>query len=190
MTTEKGMRTKERICDAVVALINECGYDSVTVADICRRADASNGSFFHFFKTKDDVLVEFVRRESGELEAFFEGLDKSDPACALTKIIRWQAEYYRRKGEDVIAHLYAHLILSKREFVVDYALSRVLAQVVALGQERGAFRPDLDAQQLAFTMTRDTLALTAFVPWPQDGNRSIEDVLCERGEFYLRLIQP
>ena len=60
--TKKGRRTKQRICDATLELIHKKGYPNVTIADICQAAGVSNGSFFHYFKTKDDVLVAFVGR--------------------------------------------------------------------------------------------------------------------------------
>lgn len=47
--------TRERILAAALAEFDEKGYEAATVAAICARAGASNGSFFHAFRAKQDV---------------------------------------------------------------------------------------------------------------------------------------
>lgn len=49
--------TRERILFAAMKLFAEKGYLSTSVADILKEADAHSGSLYHFFPTKQDVLV-------------------------------------------------------------------------------------------------------------------------------------
>ncbi len=49
--------TRERILFAALRLFSEKGYLSTSVADILREAGANSGSLYHFFPTKQDVLL-------------------------------------------------------------------------------------------------------------------------------------
>ena len=48
--------TRERILDAGRHLFWERGYSATGLADILERAKARSGSFYHFFKSKEDLL--------------------------------------------------------------------------------------------------------------------------------------
>lgn len=48
---------KERLLDAALHLIWERSYGSVTVDDICKRAEVKKGSFYYFFQSKSDLAV-------------------------------------------------------------------------------------------------------------------------------------
>ena len=49
--------TRERLVLAAMKLFGEKGYLSTSVQDILREAGANAGSLYHFFPTKQDVLV-------------------------------------------------------------------------------------------------------------------------------------
>ena len=49
--------TRERILLAALKLFSEKGYLSTSVADILKEAGANSGSLYHFFPTKQDVLL-------------------------------------------------------------------------------------------------------------------------------------
>ena len=54
--------TKDRLAMTAMRLFSEKGYESTSVADILRAADANSGSLYHFFATKQDLLIEVLRR--------------------------------------------------------------------------------------------------------------------------------
>jgi AcrR family transcriptional regulator len=70
-----GLRERKRAhnraatVDVALALFAEHGYDKVTVADICAAAEIAPRTFFRYFATKDDLLVEPVREMSALLAA-------------------------------------------------------------------------------------------------------------------------
>ena len=51
-------RSKRRLKEALLALINERGYDRITVLDITRRADVGRSTFYVHFTSKDDLLFD------------------------------------------------------------------------------------------------------------------------------------
>ena len=51
----------KKIIDATIALIKKSGADSVTVRNVCEKADVSIGTFYHYFRDKDDLMIFFLR---------------------------------------------------------------------------------------------------------------------------------
>jgi TetR/AcrR family transcriptional repressor of nem operon len=49
--------TRQRLLDTAIELIWEQSYGAVSVDDICKRAGARKGSFYHFFPSKSDLAV-------------------------------------------------------------------------------------------------------------------------------------
>ena len=54
--------TADRLVFAAMRLFAEKGYGSTSVADILREAGANSGSLYHAFPTKQDLLLEVLRR--------------------------------------------------------------------------------------------------------------------------------
>lgn len=54
--------TKDRLWMTAMRLFAEKGYESTSVADILRGANANSGSLYHFFPTKQDLLIEVLKR--------------------------------------------------------------------------------------------------------------------------------
>lgn len=54
--------TKDRLTFTAMRLFSEKGYESTSVSDILKGAGANSGSLYHFFQTKQDLLMEVLRR--------------------------------------------------------------------------------------------------------------------------------
>lgn len=64
----KGERTRVRLKAAAEKVLGERGYHGMRVADVCREADVSQGTFYLYFKNKHDLTIELVQAflEHGE----------------------------------------------------------------------------------------------------------------------------
>jgi TetR/AcrR family transcriptional repressor of nem operon len=49
--------SKEKILDAAMRVIRSKGYAATTVDDVCHAAGLTKGSFFHHFKSKDELAL-------------------------------------------------------------------------------------------------------------------------------------
>jgi AcrR family transcriptional regulator len=78
-TDARVRRTRDALGDALVALMQEKPFDTITVQDVLDRAHVSRSTFYSHYSDKDDLLM-------SDAEEFFEGLsmalsahgDKSD----------------------------------------------------------------------------------------------------------------
>ena len=56
----KSRETKEKIFQAAKRILQKKGYEELSIKNICEEAGVSNGSFYHHFKTKDDLLSYYI----------------------------------------------------------------------------------------------------------------------------------
>ncbi len=56
----KSKETKEKIFRAARHILQKKGYEELSIKNICEEAGVSNGSFYHHFKTKDDLLSYYI----------------------------------------------------------------------------------------------------------------------------------
>lgn len=59
----KSMETKARIFNAAKRILKKSGYEQLSIKNICEEAGVSNGSFYHHFKTKDDLLSYYIEEQ-------------------------------------------------------------------------------------------------------------------------------
>jgi AcrR family transcriptional regulator len=57
----KEKKTRDRIVEAALYLFWKNGYAATGLAEILERAEAKPGSFYHFFKTKEELLLAVLR---------------------------------------------------------------------------------------------------------------------------------
>lgn len=53
---QRGSETLRKLKDSAIRLINERGYEQVTVEDICADCGLSKGAFYHHFKAKVELV--------------------------------------------------------------------------------------------------------------------------------------
>lgn len=71
MSTRSTHRSKTRLLDAALTVIRAKGYAATTIDDVCHAAGVTKGSFFHHFKSKDDLALSAAAYWGEMTEAFF-----------------------------------------------------------------------------------------------------------------------
>ncbi len=81
------VRRKE-IIQAAKVLFEEQGYENTPVEHIINAAKIAKGTFYYYFKTKQDILNEIVNDISQQMYWLIEELSKSRSITAMEKINR------------------------------------------------------------------------------------------------------
>jgi AcrR family transcriptional regulator len=66
--TPKGKATRERALEAALALFRKRGFDGTTMRDIARAAGLSLGAAYHYFPSKDALVMAYYERIQSEHE--------------------------------------------------------------------------------------------------------------------------
>ncbi len=100
-----GPGTRERLIRAAVDLLWERSYQAASVEELCTRANAKKGSFYHFFPSKTDLAIAAVEASwAATRGAVFDPISESgkgglDQLRALVEEVdRFQATTKKRKG--------------------------------------------------------------------------------------------
>lgn len=71
MATQAQHESKTKLLDAALYVIRAKGYAATTVDDICRHAGVTKGSFFHHFKSKEELALAAINHFSEMAEGLF-----------------------------------------------------------------------------------------------------------------------
>jgi len=87
--------SKTKLLNAALNVIRARGYAGTTVDDICHAAGVTKGSFFHHFKSKDDLAVSAAAYWGDTTEGFFAAApyhQSKDPLERLLGYVDFRAE--------------------------------------------------------------------------------------------------
>ena len=94
MNAQASHASKTRLLDAALTVIRTKGYSATTVDDICHAAGVTKGSFFHHFKTKDELALAAAEHFSSMADGLFAAAPyhaASDPAERVLGYIDFRA---------------------------------------------------------------------------------------------------
>jgi TetR/AcrR family transcriptional repressor of nem operon len=71
MTQQTPHESKTKLLDAALHVIRAKGYAATTIDDICHKAGVTKGSFFHHFKSKDELALAAASHWGMMTDGFF-----------------------------------------------------------------------------------------------------------------------
>src|ERR1700687_5331049 len=87
MAAQTQHESKTKLLNAALNTIRAKGYSATTVDDICHAAGVTKGSFFHHFRSKDDLALGAAAHWSEMTEAFFAGAPYRRLADPLDRLL-------------------------------------------------------------------------------------------------------
>lgn len=63
--------SKTKLLDAALTLVRTKGYAATTIDDVCQRAELTKGSFFHHFKSKEELAIQAAHHWSAVTGGLF-----------------------------------------------------------------------------------------------------------------------
>jgi len=97
---------KEKLLDVAFQLIWDNSYGSVSIDQMCERANVNKGSFYHFFGTKADLTVaayeEHWRQKQRDMDRIF-----SAQVAPLDRLKNWCNHVYQSQKEKAVE--YGHI---------------------------------------------------------------------------------
>jgi TetR/AcrR family transcriptional repressor of nem operon len=96
--------TKIRLLEATYTLMLRQGYPGTSVDEICAEAGVSKGSFYHFFKSKQEMAVAMLEHHMADSQEVLEagldltGVEGPERAIRYVRHIEQEAEEIWRDG--------------------------------------------------------------------------------------------
>lgn len=139
---KKRERTRSSLLDSAISVFASKGFEATRISDITNHAELANGTFYNYYKDKDELLrdvvaglaVELTRRINDEMESLAHGPTRVTFATArLLRIARREPEWLRVYVEGVF------MVTELQSAVVQY-----LRQDLEIGIEQGHFTAEVN----------------------------------------------
>lgn len=146
----KGVRTKRQLYQCAMKLFRERGFDRVSVDEIVREAGMAKGTFYIYFNTKSDIILEMLRQYDTYYDQIMAGLpDDLSIDEQMEEIVKGACRFTEEViGLDLIRVLYVKQLTEGQEHPgllnEDRALFRILSELLTEGQRAGVYDPALD----------------------------------------------
>ncbi len=144
--------TRTNLLNAALRLFGERGYHATSLQDVIHAAGCSKGAFYHYFDSKEDLLLLFHDTFIDHLLEYAERMarESGDPLERLLAILRHHLESMSTFHDHMaVFHNEARFLTHAKFRLVQVKRDRYEAAVRSLVQEaqaRGLLRADLDAK--------------------------------------------
>lgn len=148
--------TRSRILDAAATLFLSYGYKRTSVEDIASNAGVAKGTVYTHFSSKEEVFAGVSKRVCGEVIEQLEHIAGSESSIEekltqmslRTVLYVWDFAHQAPHAPELWTEV---LAAAKKYALPAYEEGRrLMAKVVAEGQDAGVFRRDLDSMQVAW----------------------------------------
>jgi len=169
---EQARETKNRIYTSAIELMEQEGFDNITIADISEKAGVSVGAFYHYFSSKNDILAEIFRQAD---EYFSTVVVNTLSETSVPEQIIEYFDHYAKFNITSGVETTQQLFNPKIKFFIQEGrpMLEILHDLVRKGQENKEIREDMEARDLVrylFVMARGIV-----FEWSlYDGNYDLE----------------
>ena len=163
---QKSEQSKKKIFDCAISLFRKYGYHRVSVEDIVRESDASIGSFYHYFKSKEELLILFLTTYT---HSYYEDYEEQkltgaeiEPSALkrLHSFVLFSLYLTQSGGDEFIRIAMAYLLRApsfesafKYMFDPERPFARISRDLIREGQEKGEIRTDKTDEELFSMMS-------------------------------------
>ncbi len=160
--------TREDLIEVGIRLIHSAGYTATGINRVLETAQVPKGSFYHHFTTKDEFVLEVVRRyAAGEQERWERLLGDSNlsPLKKLRRYFKDLIATYGRRGGPIAGCLFGNLSLEVAGQNTE--IRHLLGQAFDAWQNAIAttIREAIEKQELPKTTKADDLAALLVNGW-------------------------
>ena len=172
-------RTRRMLRDALVSLILEKDYASISIKEVTERAEVAYITFFRHFESLDQLLMEVLDEGLSELLGHIETLAKQSETSTLETEGRLIFEYIEQKAD-------LFLILFKSQSVTRVRKKIVRNIAVIFQKSCTPLARSGNPVTTAILSNHIATSLLALIEWWLDNNR--KPVPAQMGKVYKSLI--
>jgi len=146
----KTRKNKEALLTAAIEITREYGPDKLTMKNICAQAGLSNGSFYHLFKSKEELISYYIRYS---FEQYVSHMPDPHKHSAIENCLNLYDAYLdccMEVGPEFMSLFYSptNQVLNWQERAPEDAiLLDSIGRFIDEGKESGEFRGDVNTEE-------------------------------------------
>lgn len=147
--------TKNKIYNVAIDLMERKGFDNITIEEIAKKAGVSIGSFYHYFNSKNDILVEIYKIGDEFFQNVRDGFKGQTPLEKVVEFFNYYATLNVSTGIDTAKQLYTannKMFIKKGRY-----MQALLTEIISEGQKSGEIittKPASDITEFLFIAAR------------------------------------
>ena len=156
---EQARETKNRIYSSAIELMEQEGFENITIAEISEKAGVSVGAFYHYFSSKNDILAEIFHRADEYFSTqVLNSLQQTNIPDQIVEYFDHYAKFNQTSGVETTQQLFS----PKIKFFIKEGrpMLDILFDLIQRGQENNEIRRDIDAKEIVkylFVMARGVI---------------------------------
>lgn len=115
---KQAIETRLRISEAAMKLLKNTSYDSIKITDICKEANVSVGTFYHYFESKDIMIkssynsIDSLIIEDYEKKSFDSYID------AIIGLNNSEATIVASLGYNFTSNSYIQILMDESQYTI------------------------------------------------------------------------
>ena len=183
----QAVETKDKIYNTAFDLMTKKGFNNITIEDISKKAGVSVGAFYHYFKSKNDILFEVYQRADNYIKDNVAGKLKSENSLdQIIEFFQFYARYSLQTNIEFTKHLYStenKFFLNKGRF-----MQTALQDIIRNGQQKNEITADKSAEEI--TELLFLVARGVIFDWClNDGQYNLEEKMHELFKLQIQLFR-
>ena len=163
----RAAETRLRLFRCALQLFAQHGFPNVTVEDITQAADVGKGTFFNYFESKEHVLGVMAEIQLGKVREAATLAQSSSQTIQSTlhHLFHRAAEEPGRSPDLARALISCFLASEGVRRLIEHNMQegrRVIAAMVAAGQQRGEIDPHLNKEKVAIQVLQAFMGTVLF----------------------------
>lgn len=171
---EEREQIKTKIMETALDLFHDKGTKSLSIQELTKRVGIAQGSFYHFWKDKDALVLDVMKyRSKQKLDMVMQKLEESlnDPVGFLTEIIYVNSMDLMEKGEKQSVYSQSFALLSRADLDAENRVGVVykdfLEKLASYWKEHGVVK-EVDVQGLVNVFTGSFVLFTNAVQFDRE----------------------
>lgn len=173
---KQAIETRKTIFDTTVNLINKYDFDKITIRMICKEANVSVGTFYQYFKSKQDIILELYGNIDGILlDVNITSRNDLNSIEKITEIVKIIIDYTITIDIKITKMIYTSYMYSNDGFFLleNRPIFTIIKLVIIEGQKNNEIIDNMTSGEIAIILMRFFRGI-------------IFDWLIHNGEYQLR----
>ena len=176
----QALETKNKIYNAAIAIINEKGFNNISIEDITTYANVAKGSFYTYFESKE-ALVFYTFKQSDEVyEKAFQKVKDKDFLSRIVHFIKISYKEYEKRGKGIIKAMVSNYFTfpDYNFYSKDRDLLKCLNKLIEQGKEQAVLDEDIPTYKYV-NLILSTLVGVEVMWCIDDQGSSLSDMIAE-----------
>ncbi|KKH97015.1 hypothetical protein EO95_06570 [Methanosarcina sp. 1.H.T.1A.1] len=170
------------LIEAAESLFAKKGYEDTAVSEIVKKVKVGQGTFYHYFKSKEDILEAVAKKVVAPYVEDVRNIAKGneDPATKVNSILNG---ILKANDSDLgimkLMHQKGnHLLHQKVEKALEEGMSPLVTEVLSKGIAEGVFKTEYPDESFGFLIA-STLYLSHNLSWDHESRERMRTALEE-----------